>query len=214
MKSQSNNQSGRDRLLMAARDAVVSHGIRRTTAHDIAERAGVSRMTFYRHLGSVEDAVLQAVTREFERAAARIEQSAPPGTGRERLVHFAVEGLRVFAASELIASIGERDPELLVPYVTDRFGQSQQLLLQRLEALVEAGRRDGSIEAGPDVALTVLLVLQGVSLSGRILARMDRFEDVVAQVRPLLERYLVPRTAPGSGLGAAPGADLEPEGSP
>ncbi|NUL46563.1 TetR/AcrR family transcriptional regulator [Cellulosimicrobium funkei] len=197
MESQSNNQSGRDRLLMAARDAVVSHGIRRTTAHDIAERAGVSRMTFYRHLGSVEDAVLQAVTREFEGAAERIEQAAPPGSGRERLVHFAVEGLRVFATSELLASIGERDPELLVPYVTDRFGQSQQLLVHRLEALVEAGRQDGSIEAGPDaapeVALTVLLVLQGVALSGRILARMDRFDAVVAQVRPLLERYLAPQ---------------------
>lgn len=192
MESQSNNQSGRDRLLTATRDAVVSHGIRRTTAHDIAERAGVSRMTFYRHLGSVEDAVLQAVTREFEGAAARIEQQAPAGSGRERLVHFAVEGLRVFATSELLASIGERDPELLVPYVTDRFGQSQQLLLQRLESLLEAGRQDGSIEAGPDAAIMVLLVLQGVALSGRILTRMDRFDTVVAQVRPLLDRYLAP----------------------
>lgn len=192
MQSHSNNRGGQARLILATREAVVSHGIRRTTAHDIAERAGVSRMTFYRHLGSVENAVLQAITQEFKGAAVRIEQRTPAGTGLERLVHFAVEGLRVFATSDLLASIGERDPELLVPYVTDRLGQSQQLLLQRLEALIEVGRRDGSVEATPDAALTVLLVLQGIALSGRILARMDSYDAVVAQVRTLLARYLAP----------------------
>ncbi len=148
MSSQRTIMQSDEKLLTATRDSVILHGVRRTTANDIAERAGVSRMTFYRRMGSVENAVLQTLTREFRSHAATLRTGTPEGTGREQLVHFAVESVRVFATSPLLASIGERDPEFLIPYVTDRFGSSQQLILDQIGSLIELGTADGSIEAG------------------------------------------------------------------
>lgn len=194
VKSQRTTPSGNEKLLIATRDSVIRHGVRRTTANDIADRAGVSRMTFYRRMGSVENAVLQTLTREFRSYTDTARTGTPPGNGRERLVHFAVESVRGFATSDLLASIGERDPEFLIPYVTDRFGQSQQLILDQLGALIIDGAADGSIEAGPGTPTTLLLALQGVALSAKILLRGDAFEDSVTELKKMLERYLTPST--------------------
>lgn len=207
-----------ERLLAATRDAVVVHGVRRTTANDIAERAGISRMTFYRRMGSVENAVLAALTEEFRRfageagagtAAGPADSTAAAGTaagsGRGQLVRFAVESVRVFATSELIASIAERDPEFLIPYVTDRFGASQQLILDRLHALLGAGAADGSIEASDGTATTLLLAVQGVALSSRVLRRTGEFEGTLAELGKMLERYLTPSDATADGAARAQG---------
>ncbi len=183
------------KLLRAARDAVVLHGVRRTTANDIAGRAGVSRMTFYRRMGSVDNAVLAALTEEFRSCAGAVRAGAPPGSARGQLVHFAAESVRVFATSELLASIAERDPDILVPYVTDRFGAGQQLILDQLRALLEEGVADGSIEAAAGTATTLLLALQGVALSSRVLLKAGAFEDSVAELKKMLERYLTPSDA-------------------
>ncbi|MFF5790507.1 TetR/AcrR family transcriptional regulator [Paeniglutamicibacter sp. NPDC012692] len=195
MSSQRTIMQSDEKLLTATRDSVILHGVRRTTANDIAERAGVSRMTFYRRMGSVENAVLQTLTREFRSYSTSVRTGTPEGTGREQLVHFAVESVKVFATSPLLASIGERDPEFLIPYVTDRFGSSQQLILDQVRSLIELGEADGSIEAGPGTATTLLLALQGVALSSKVLLKLGAFEESLAELRKMLERYLTPGSA-------------------
>lgn len=192
MKSQRTIPAADGRLLAAIRDSVVLHGVRRTTANGIAERAGISRMTFYRRMGSVENAVLAALTEEFRSYTGAVQAEQPGGTGREQLVHFAVESVRVFATSELLASIAERDPEFLIPYVTDRLGASQQLILDQLDVLLDKGLRDGSIEAAPGTPTTLLLSVQGVALSSRVLFRMGVFEEALTELAKMLERYLTP----------------------
>ncbi|WP_287933251.1 TetR/AcrR family transcriptional regulator [Arthrobacter sp.] len=203
MTSQRTTRPADAALLAATRDAVVLHGIRRTTANDIAERAGVSRMTFYRRMGSVENAVLAMLTGEFRSYAGAVRTATPTGTGRERLVHFAVESVRVFATSELLASIAERDPEFLIPYVTDRFGASQQLVLDQLHALLGAGAADGTIEAGEDTAVALLLAVQGVALSSRVLLKTGAFEGALAELGKMLDRYLTPSDAGRAHTGRA-----------
>lgn len=184
--------SADERLLGAIRESVVLHGVRRTTANDIAERAGISRMTFYRRMGSVENAVLAALTQEFRTYAGSVRIGAYAGNGRDQLVHFAVESVRVFATSELLDSIAERDPEFLIPYVTDRFGTGQQLILDQLNVLLDAGSADGSIDAAPGTATTLLLVLQGVALSSKVLRKMGTFENSLTELAKMLKRYLTP----------------------
>ncbi|MHA7268726.1 TetR/AcrR family transcriptional regulator [Arthrobacter sp. HLT1-20] len=202
MTSQRTNVQLDDTLLAATRDSVVLHGVRRTTANDIAERAGISRMTFYRRMGSVENAVLATLTHEFRSYANSVRTGTPTGTGREQLVHFAVESVRVFATSALLASIAERDPEFLIPYVTDRFGASQQLILDQLRLLLDAGVQDGSVEASSVTATTVLLTLQGVALSCRVLLKADAFEDALAELAKMLARYLTPQNTGAQQNGA------------
>jgi AcrR family transcriptional regulator len=205
MKSQRTSSPADDKLLAATRDAVVVHGVRRTTANDIAERAGISRMTFYRRMGSVENAVLAALTHEFGSYAGTVRAGTPAGTGRAQLVHFAVESVRVFATSELIASIAERDPEFLIPYVTERFGASQQLILDHLQSLLDAGAADGSIEAADGTATTLLLAVQGVALSSRVLLKTEAFEGTLTELKKMLERYLTPSAATAAGTARAGG---------
>ncbi len=187
---------------MATRASVVLHGVRRTTANDIAERAGVSRMTFYRRMGSVENAVLATLTREFRTAAADVRSASPAGTGREELVHFAIQSVRVFATSELLDSIAERDPEFLIPYVTDRFGASQRLILAQLESLIAVGLADDSIEATPATATTLLLTLQGLALSARLLRKTGAFEETLAELEKMITRHLTPAGPNAAGAGS------------
>ncbi|MDO5745250.1 MAG: TetR/AcrR family transcriptional regulator [Micrococcaceae bacterium] len=198
MMSQRTNTLGDEKLLAATRESVILHGVRRTTANDIAERAGISRMTFYRRMGSVENAVLQTLTREFRAHTEAVRTETDVGTGRERLVNFAVNSVRVFATSELLASIGERDPEFLIPYVTDRFGSSQQLLLELIDSLLAAGVADGSIEATAATSITVLLALQGVALSSKVLIKRGDFEDCLTELGAMLHHHLTP-AARGAG---------------
>lgn len=196
MSSQRTISPNDAKVLAATRDSVILHGVRRTTANDIAERAGISRMTFYRRMGSVENAVLQTLTREFRSSADAVRTGTPAGTGREQLVHFAVESVRVFATSPLLASIGERDPEFLIPYVTDRFGSSQQLLLDEISSLIKLGVSDGSIEATDATATTLLLAVQGVALSSKVLLTVGSFDQCLAELRTMLQRHLTPGGRP------------------
>ncbi|UVJ38963.1 TetR/AcrR family transcriptional regulator [Arthrobacter sp. CJ23] len=211
MKSQRTIPVGDKKILAATRESVIRHGIRRTTANDIADRAGVSRMTFYRRMGTVENAVLQMLTHEFGAYAEAAQAASTTGNGRAQLVQFAVESVSVFATSEVLASIGERDPEFLIPYVTDRFGQSQQLVLSRLEALIAVGLEDGSIEATPGTAVSLLLALQGVALSSKVLIRMGTFDDSLAELKKMLERYLTPSNDGSKGQARDNAASREPK---
>lgn len=210
--------SGLDHILDATREAVILHGVRRTTVQDIAARAGISRMTFYRQLGSVDHAVLQTLTREFRRAVvaaaehteqtvgagrpigdghADADEHEEAGTARHRLIDFVVEGVRIYAADRMVASILERDPELLIPYLSDRFGASQELILAALAPMISDGVADGSIVASAVTGTMVLLIMQSVALPARILQNRAEYEPVLTELSRLLHAYLAPGLAAG-----------------
>ncbi len=71
-------------LLDAAVEQFVLTGVRRTSADDIARRAGVNRATLYRRLGTKDQIVSQAILQETARVMARITDAVgevpPPGT--------------------------------------------------------------------------------------------------------------------------------------
>lgn len=160
-------------------------------------------MTFYRRMGTVENAVLAALTQEFRSYTTSVQTGIPAGSGRAQLVHFAVESVRIFATSELLGSIAERDPDFLIPYVADRLGASQQLILDQLQDLLDTGVQDGSIDSSPGTAMALLLSVQGVALSSKVLFRSGVFEQTLTELGKMLERYLTPSdtstVTPGSG---------------
>lgn len=199
MTLQSTKVSRDGTILEAVREAVILHGVRRTTATDIAERAGISRMTFYRAMGSVDEAVLRTLTREFTLGTERARAESNGSTARDRLVDFAVASVRTFALSPLIQSIGERDPELLLPYVTDRFGSSQLVVLAALVALIAEGESDGTITGQPSMATSILLTMQGFGLSSKIVAARGELESCLDQLRAMLDAYLAATPAAPAG---------------
>ncbi|MCX2180566.1 TetR/AcrR family transcriptional regulator [Streptomyces sp. SKN60] len=193
------NHADADPVLDAARDCVLAVGVRRTTLTDVARRAGVSRMTLYRRWPDVRTLVGDLMTREWIAVAAG---AMPPSDDdrpeRARIVEGLVAGVAAFRSHPLFRKILDVDPELLLPYVLDRRGASQDALLGLLLTALEEGHEDGSVRrAHPDLqARSLLLVVQSFTLSLRTIADENDPElseaAFLEELRTLLERTLTP----------------------
>ncbi|MGI8633366.1 MAG: TetR/AcrR family transcriptional regulator, partial [Solirubrobacterales bacterium] len=101
---------------------------------------------------------------------------------------------RAMSREPLFDRILELDPELLVPYMVERVGESQRAIRAMLADAIAAGHADGSVrQADPAVmAAAVELTARGYVLGAR--ARDDAFADDAAldELRTMLDRYLAP----------------------
>ena len=189
------NRVDDDRLLDAARDSVLSVGVRRTTLAEVARMAEVSRMTLYRRFPDVRSLLAELMTRQFGallgRGASRVEHLP---TARRRLIEGATGSIRALAEDPIMRAVLDRDGEVLMPYVVQRSGRVQRLADQFLATQLVEGHRDGSVRAG-DVATqarTLRMMLQSFVLSLRtspddvpldtLLDELDRMLD--AGLRP------------------------------
>ncbi|MFK4144622.1 TetR/AcrR family transcriptional regulator [Streptomyces sp. NPDC004065] len=186
-------------MLDAVRDCVLAVGVRRTTMTDVARRAGVSRMTLYRRWPDVRSLVGDLMTREWIGVATGAMPERRAGvTARATIVEGLTAGVAAFRAHPLFRKIVDVDPELLLPYVLDRRGASQDALLGLLAQALREGHADGSVRAGHPVrqARALLLVVQSFTLSLRTMTDEDdpefTGEAFLAELRTILERTLTP----------------------
>lgn len=156
-------------LLDAARECVIDHGVRATTLTGIARTAGVSRMTIYRRFPDVGAALAALMTREFGLLLDGIGAAGHTGHARARLVRGTIDAVGALNVHPLLRSILDTDADMLVPYVVDRLGATQQRAETFLTELVVAGHADGSIRktARHAQVRTVLLIAQSFTLSLR-----------------------------------------------
>jgi AcrR family transcriptional regulator len=151
-------------------------------------------MTVYRAFPDVNALVAELMTAEFgaliEDATSATRRQA---TGRERLVNTAVAVARALPDSPLFRRVVEVDPELLLPYVVQRFGSTQQLALDLLRSWVGEGQADGSIRAGDPrlLAYGLLMTVQSFVLSARLPKSPSRAR-ALGELTELLDRYLRP----------------------
>jgi AcrR family transcriptional regulator len=188
-----------DALLAAVRDEVLAYGVRRATATSIAQRAGVSRVTVYRRGGGIKQLLLDALVGEFasaaEEVAARVLDEESPANGRETVVAVAAGMVETLSQAPLVAALLEHDPELLLPYLVDRHGRSQQLMLASMAAAIAEGVADGSIRRADPALLSVVLLhaLTPFVVGSRVLTASHDHELVQQEVRLLVDGYLAPR---------------------
>ncbi len=189
-----------DGYLDAARSAILAVGWSRTTLTDIARRAGVSRMTLYRRWPDTQTLLADLMTREWGRVVGEAEGFTAAGDPLERIGAGVVATVRGLRANELLRRIIDVDPELLLPYLLDRRGRSQELLAVALAELVREGQRGGSVRDGDaDVlARSLLLACHGFALSAHTMTddtAPSRDADVTeldAELALLVERFLKP----------------------
>jgi AcrR family transcriptional regulator len=178
-----------DRLLDAARACVLAVGVRRTTVTDVARRAGVSRMTLYRRFPDLEGVLAALMTREFGRLVAGAAGSAEGSNTRERLVATVVQGSRALVADPLFERLLDVDPELLLPYVTQRLGGMQKMAVAasaRLLAEADDSVRD---DAPPEVlAAGMELIARGFVLASHGEMALDPW----AELARAIDGYLRP----------------------
>jgi AcrR family transcriptional regulator len=179
----------------AARDCVMAVGVRRTTFSDVARRAGISRMTLYSRYPDLASLLQALMAREF---GGIIESAEREAAGADPVRVRAVEALAVgaerWATNPLFLRIVEMDPELLMPYMTDRLGEAQRAVQDRLRRYVEEGQREGSIRAGDAgaMAATLELATRGIVLSARARDRGCGLAEALQELRIMADRYLQP----------------------
>ena len=167
-----------DGYLDAARDAILAVGWRRTTLTDIARRAGVSRMTLYRRWPDTQTMLADLMTREWGRVVNEAVGSLDPAADPlHRITAGVVATVRGLRADELLRRIIDLDPEVLLPYLLDRRGRSQDHLATSLAGLIRKGQRHGSIRDGEAdlLARSLVLACHGFALSAHTMT--DPAED-------------------------------------
>jgi AcrR family transcriptional regulator len=186
-----------DVVLDAARDCVLAVGVRRTTLTEVARRAGVSRMTIYRRWPDVRTLVADLMTREW---AAVIDGVIPAPNGvpvRTQIVDGLVTGTKALRAHPLFHKIIDVDPEVLLPYLLERRGTTQDALLSAVERSIRAGHKDGSVRSAHPVrqSRALLLIVQSFAMSGHTMVDDETALSATAfddELRHALERYLAP----------------------
>lgn len=187
-----NSVVGETHILDAARDRIIDVGLRRTTLTDIARLAGVSRMTIYRRWPEMARLVGDLMTREW---AALFNSAAQAATGtnvRARMASSLAAGSRAMRNNPVFRRIVELDPEILLPYLINRLGTSQEMLISLLVEQITEGQQEGSIRQGDPTVLasSLMLTLQSFTLSASTVpVEPDILDQEIATV---IDRYLAP----------------------
>jgi AcrR family transcriptional regulator len=178
----------------AVRGCVLAVGVRRTTLTDVARRAGVSRMTLYRMAPDVEALILSVMTGDFAALLLDAEERASRRrTARARLVAMTADVARRLPDEPLFRRVIDVDPDLLLPYLTERVGSTQRLAIDHLCRVIADGQRDGSIRKGnPQVMASALLVaVAPFIVSARLLDALGR-DAVIDEMAEGVDGWLRP----------------------
>lgn len=185
-----------ERVLDAAHESLLAVGLRRTTLSDVARRAGVSRMTLYRRWPDLRTLVRDVMTREWLRVVAATMPPRDPATtsGRTYLAATVAGTTLGFRGNALFRRIVELDPELLLPYVLDRRGTTQDVILDLITRLVDDGHADGSVRPGDTAvqARMLLMTVQSFVLSADAAGAGVPADRLADELRVLIDTYLAP----------------------
>ncbi len=196
MTSLRNNASTEDRLLEAARDCILAVGWKRTTLTDVARRAGLSRMTVYRTYPDMTTLFGDLMTREWVALLAGVvADESPEGSWPTRIASEVVHSVSALRTNPLFHRIVDVDPELLLPYLLERRGRSQQAVLDLLvDGIAQGQKEDGLRQGDPQLlARTIALIAQGFVLSPSTMTDEGiSADDLDAELTALVERYLAP----------------------
>jgi AcrR family transcriptional regulator len=194
MTSLRNNVSTEDRLLEAARDCILAVGWKRTTLTDVARKAGVSRMTVYRTYPDMTSLFGDLMTREWVSLLTGVmaeESDQPPWP--TRIANEVVHSVAALRLNPLFHRIVDVDPELLLPYLLQRRGRSQQAVIDLLVEGIAQGQAEGGLRAGDPqlLARTLVLTAQGFVISPQTMVDGEvTGAELDAELATLVERYL------------------------
>lgn len=188
------NTTTTDPVLDAALATVLDFGVRRATLTEVARRAGVSRMTVYRRYADASQLMRALMSREFGAVllTARARATAL-GDPLERVVAGAVGTFEMLMEHPLLLRLIELDPEMLVPYLTERVGEFQRAGRHALAGWIAEGQAAGVVRPGePELmAAAIETAGRGLVLSARMIGRAERGAEL-AEFERMVRSYLRP----------------------
>lgn len=197
-----------DPVLDAARATVLDFGVRRATLTEVARRAGLSRMTVYRRYADGNELMRALMSREFGAVlleAQRLASDEPDPL--ERVLAGITGTVRMLMEHPLMTRLLEIEPEMLLPYLTERVGEFQRAGRRSLAGWIARAQAQGAIRPGdPEVlAAAVELAVRGLVLSAQSLSQQAR-EAALGELETMLRGYLAVGSAvePRRMHGSAP----------
>ena len=156
-------ERNRERVLRAALELFQVHGIKKTTTHDIARKAGVTPATVYNHFGSKEDLVrsvvkyfLTSTLADFKNIFAG-EQSFPEKL--KQIILYKSDLLGQYQGDFMKMVISE-DPEILqfmnTVYMTE--------IMPMVTAFYDDGKRQGYIN--PELSTETIMLYFDIMRKG------------------------------------------------
>lgn len=189
-------------VLDAARRCLVRSEGRKVTLAEVAREAGVSRPTVYRHWPEISAVIRDLLTRELAHLSAEhlsaVDEALAHGDDvLDALVVAVVRVADAVTSDPLFESLTRRQPDLLAPYVFERFGASQQMALESLASRLAAAQRLGAIRGGDParVAAMVILVAQS-AITGRATVAAIVGDDWPDELTRVVRGYLAPDPTP------------------
>ncbi|WP_295628892.1 TetR/AcrR family transcriptional regulator [uncultured Corynebacterium sp.] len=181
-------------IVEAARDSIMTVGLRRTSIAEIARQAGVSRPTVYRRYADLDELSNEVITREFLRILEDLRDM--PGTARERIVQRFRVILERLSGGDFFFNLAETDPERIVrALVRPRGGSEREIIEQFIKPGILHGQEDGSVRICDAAVLShnVFMVMQSaVLMCSNMLREEGDVESSVDEVTEMVDRYLRP----------------------
>jgi AcrR family transcriptional regulator len=179
------------RIMDAALDQYLAHGLRRTSVDDVARAAGLGRATVYRRFATRDELIQAVLLREGRRFLAEIAaatESLP--TLAERLVEGFVVGVRGARRQPLLNRLLRTEPDDALPQLTVHGGPLVAVLR---EFLVQQYLRGASADArcGPraeEVAEILVRLALSLVLTPQSCLPLDNDEGI----RDFARRCLAP----------------------
>jgi AcrR family transcriptional regulator len=191
----------KDRFLDAAREVILTVGWKRATLTDVARRADVSRMTVYRAYPDMQSILADLMTREWvaqidgvvNQVVNEVEQDGD--SVLDVIARRLAAAVSVLRENELFRRIIDVDPEQLLPYLIDRRGRSQDVIIGALADRLAQAQAVGEVRAGNPLLLARSLVLaaHGFAISAHTMQDDDLTQaDFDTELTTLVRRYLAP----------------------
>lgn len=158
-----------ERILDATLALAAASGFRHLTMDDVAERAGVGRMTVYRRFGGRAALVDALAVRECRRCLARISDAlspaafGPEATFDERLAELGTVTLALIREHPLLARLARVEPEALLSELTRDGSAVFRLVHEFLVALICQGQEADELINGDPAILAELALRLGAS---------------------------------------------------
>lgn len=182
--------SVKDRLIRAADAEITARGVNAVHMEAVAKRAGVSRATAFRQLGSVSEVLIQVALLRARRHVEAVQALMATNTG----VFAKLEAALVYTAREL-----PKDPSISA--LIARHSASVHdprvhgLAVKAIGPALQEGQRNGEVRTDLEIDELIDFTVEQTYLSAE---ELDRSEDAV---RRRFRNFVIPGLAAQSGFG-------------